>query len=884
MIVVRFAGCAGLLCLSMVACGSATATNPLALPKAGHHELRVLSPTVIELFLVTTKAAQTTPITQWNFALEDGKPNLPSTNAFAVLANNQTVTVTHVGFKRRVLYAPLKARDLRIGNYLYLELATPLPPGVEVVVKDRGSATHLKGLQFNSPVDPLRYSPVLHANETGYLPGWSKKGMVGYYLGSAGELQIKDARGELPKFALISTATGATNFQADLKERSERGFNFNTYRRVYEADFTAFNTPGEYRLFVPGLGSSFPFQIGDEVAGWTARTYALGLYHQRCGTNTAMPFTRFVHAACHTAPAAVPDLTFTNTQRMLGESTDGAEKLPRHKAPQLKNTAASLYPFVRKGKIDVSGGHHDAGDYSKYTINSAGLIHSLVTAVDAFAGVAELDNMGIPESGDGKSDVLQEAKWEADFLAKMQDDDGGFYFLVYPQDRRYEGDVPPEEGDPQLVWPKTTSVTAAAVAALAQCASSPTMKKQFPQAAELYLTKAKKGWDFLKRALAKYGEDGAYQKITHYGNEFLHDDELAWAACELFLATGDDDFHKELTKRLDPSNRATRKWTWMGMYEGYGCAIRSYALATRAGKAQGRRLDIGFTKRCENEILAWADELMRWSEDSSYGTSFPEPTKRVRSAGWYFSPDQAFDIAVAMQLDFPKLKDPRPQYAEAIMANLSYEAGRNPVNVTYITGLGWKRQREIVHQWAQNDRRVLPPSGVPLGNVQGGFGWLEHYKQELGALTFPPDSAEGSGPHGSGPFPFYDRWGDSFNLSQEFVILNQGHGFATWAWVFAQTPLAKQPWKPAAIQITKDSAANAKQDNLRLTLTGADAKDARILWEAEGAEPTFGTELNLHAAHPSWAEVEAQLPDGRLAFAVTNFTTARGTTRTAQRK
>src|SRR5256886_3457186 len=54
----------------------------------------------------------------------------------------------------------------------------------------------------------------------------------------------------------------------------------------------------------------------------------------------------------------------------------------------------------------LSGGHHDAGDYSKYTINSAALIHYLVFAVDAFEGVGELDNLGIPESGDGKSDLL----------------------------------------------------------------------------------------------------------------------------------------------------------------------------------------------------------------------------------------------------------------------------------------------------------------------------------------------------------------------------------------------------------------------------------------------------------------------------------------------
>ena len=67
----------------------------------------------------------------------------------------------------------------------------------------------------------------------------------------------------------------------------------------------------------------------------------------------------------------------------------------------------------------------------------------------------------------------------------------------------------------------------------------PKFKKQFPEAAALYLKKAKAGLGFLERAIAKHGKDGAYQKITHYGNEFMHDDELAWAACEMFLATGE---------------------------------------------------------------------------------------------------------------------------------------------------------------------------------------------------------------------------------------------------------------------------------------------------------------------------------------------------------
>lgn len=44
-------------------------------------------------------------------------------------------------------------------------------------------------------------------------------------------------------------------------------------------------------------------------------------------------------------------------------------------APQLTSESTQLYPFVRTGTVGVSGGHHDAGDYSKYTIDSAQFIH-----------------------------------------------------------------------------------------------------------------------------------------------------------------------------------------------------------------------------------------------------------------------------------------------------------------------------------------------------------------------------------------------------------------------------------------------------------------------------------------------------------------------------
>jgi hypothetical protein len=858
--------------------------NPLAIPRPGDCWLCCLSPTVLELTLITTKTPDPAPPEQWNFAGDYQPASLPNPQAFLVTVAGKTQIVTSVGFKRRVVYAPLKHRDLRVGNYLYLKLAQPLSDFQTIEVRNPDAKLWPPSAHFTTTVNPLRWSPAIHVNETGYLPGGPKKAMVGYFLGSLGEMNCVEVsvkhpnengpeRRQPPLFKLLETQSGKEVYRGHLTSRPDRGFPFTSYQQVWEADFTEFKAPGDYRLLAPGLGASFPFFIDDGIAAAFTRTYALGLYHQRCGTDNALPFTRDTHGPCHTAAANIPtpESAFKFTWNTIAEKSADFAGNPRHKAPQLKNEASQLYPFVEHGKIDVSGGHHDAGDYSKYTINSAALIHHLVCAVDSFPGAAALDNLGIPDSGDGKSDLLQEAKWEADFLSKMQDEDGGFYFLVYPREREYENDVTPDHGDPQVVWPKTTSVTAAAVAALAQCASSATLKKQFPQAAAQYLRQAKAGWAFLEHAIAKHGKDGAYQKITHYGNEFTHDDELAWAACELYLATGEPGYHKQLLAWLNPSTD-TSKWGWWRLYESYGCAIRSYALAVQAGKVKREQLNPALLTRCENEIVAAAQDQLHRAQDSAYGTSLPEETKRSRSAGWYFSGDAAFDLAVACQLDFPSLNDPRPKFLEAILSNLNYEGGCNPVNICYLTGLGWQRPHEIVHQYAQNNRRTLPPSGIPIGNIQDGFGWIAPYGKELGRLSFPRDGDN------MAPYPFYDRWGDSFNLCTEFVIVNQARSLAYLAWLMAQTPLKNQPWRSAPGRITGLPAVSpvAKLVTAKVEAPGITLERARVVWEASDQEPAMGAIFRFKpvTSGQQWVEAEAQLPDGRRVFAVTNFSAA----------
>ncbi|MDB6121028.1 MAG: hypothetical protein JWQ71_21 [Pedosphaera sp.] len=52
----------------------------------------------------------------------NGNLTAPNPSQFVVTADGQIVSIQSVGFKRRVLYAPLNHWDLRIENHLYLQV------------------------------------------------------------------------------------------------------------------------------------------------------------------------------------------------------------------------------------------------------------------------------------------------------------------------------------------------------------------------------------------------------------------------------------------------------------------------------------------------------------------------------------------------------------------------------------------------------------------------------------------------------------------------------------------------------------------------------------------------------------------------------------------
>ncbi|MGZ5544253.1 MAG: cellulase N-terminal Ig-like domain-containing protein, partial [Limisphaerales bacterium] len=326
-----------------VAAGCTRAANSNPVPASGSTTLTILSPNLLELTLITVKAPDPARVPQWDFVDDKFQFVAPDVAQISVKAGARQISVKRIGFKRRPIYIGFKKRDLRVGNHLYLELEQPIAENEAVEVMNPDGKLWRSDQRFAAKADPMRVSPVIHVNEEGYCPAWPKQAMVGYFLGNLGEMDVPTEKG----FSLADAA-GKNVFTGKLMVRSDTGYDYSPkpYQEVYEADFSGFKTPGEYRLQVPTLGVSFPFRIDDGIAADFARTYALGLYHQRCGTSNELPFTRFTHAACHTRPAEVPGMTFAAVNEELANMTGDAHENKRHTAPALKNVAASLYPFV----------------------------------------------------------------------------------------------------------------------------------------------------------------------------------------------------------------------------------------------------------------------------------------------------------------------------------------------------------------------------------------------------------------------------------------------------------------------------------------------------------------------------------------------------------
>ena len=628
----------------------------------------------------------------------------PDNEAYAA---QQKVAALVSSSRTRAIRVALRKDLLVKATCIFLKLPKPMLNGktYQVQVGDIGpQIPALPPLVFD---DRRQTNDNIRVNQLGYLPGYAKYAYLGQYVGKPGGMAFA-----AKQFELLD-ADGKSVFTGQVKRRGVGDELVG--QTVYELDFTAFDKGGTYRVHVPGVGLSYPFDIGP--AAWTPAYVNLmrGNYHQRCGMDIDNEYTRHARPACHLDDAwleqAVEKLKFVNPKNPLYPTKYDEKK----------------HPAVR--------GHHDAGDYGKYTTSGCGYVLSILAAYDAFGDKFQEDNLRLPYSGNGIPDLLEECKWELDWLQNMQDEDGGVFGVIKPNTGGYEHYMPPAEAH-RLFYPKDTVFTAAYAAALAHAARSPMMRKYYAQDCDRYLAKAKKAWEWLEK-------NKTYVHYFHYGSTFEDWDELCWAAVELYATTGQDKYHQYFLKNFDPGRK---HWGWWPLLEGVGYATECYLFLKDLAK------DAAMEAKCKTALREACDKYMKDADAFPYRMSMPGDSIKHGTYGWYF-PASMFGYHLLMGYAL----DGKKEYLQCALNNFSYEMGTNAFGYFLQTGLGQKRNIELVSDVSTSDGITEPVPGLPLGIGTPGFYWLAKYGKAVGEGTYPDD------------WPLMNRWYDGFNVQSEYT-------------------------------------------------------------------------------------------------------------------
>lgn len=284
--------------------------------------------------------------------------------------------------------------------------------------------------------------------------------------------------------------------------------------RAWQFDFSTVVTPGRYRIRDQQSGyESVPFAIAPNLYKPILVQAVRMLYYQRAGFPKD---ARFAGAA------------WADKASHLGPGQDSEARL--YSAKNDPSTARDLH-----------GGWFDAGDFNRYTRWSGdyvvGLLHAYNENPAAFT-----DDFNIPESGNGIPDLLDEVKWEIEWLKRMQNDDGSLLSVIGSA----SGSPPSAATGPSFYGPATTSSTYAGAEAFAYAAKTYAQFPVFqPFTADLK-ERAIKAWQWAQAHphVLFYNNDprdrsqglaAGQQEVDDYGREM---GAVAAAVC-LFDLTGD---------------------------------------------------------------------------------------------------------------------------------------------------------------------------------------------------------------------------------------------------------------------------------------------------------------------------------------------------------
>ncbi len=311
---------------------------------------------------------------------------------------------------------------------------------------------------------------------------------------------------------------------------SEGSYDKATGLRLQHGDFSGITEPGMYRIEVTSGErhyESAPFRIGADVYSDVEKAVVHMLYLQRCGSELPEEYAgAFAHPACHTGEALV---------------------------------------YGTEETRDVSGGWHDAGDYGRYVVSGAKAAADLMLACTEFG--MDGDDLGLPESGNQVPDLLDEVRYELEWMMKMQDPQtGGVHHKVTCA--AFPGEVMPQEETEQLILsPISTAATGDFAAVMAKASRLYTAYD--PEFASQAYQAALRAWDYVKNLNDSTGFVNPEEITTGEYPDRGTGDEIFWAAAELYLS-GDDVSAEDLLEHCPDYLRPGLGWqriTTYGIYD-----------------------------------------------------------------------------------------------------------------------------------------------------------------------------------------------------------------------------------------------------------------------------------------------------------------------------
>ena len=446
---------------------------------------------------------------------------------------------------------------------------------------------------------------------------------------------------------------------------------------VQTFDISAVKKPGTYRLFRGGEYVGTPIVVGKNVYDELVKASLKWFYYQRSSMALEPQYAgKWARAAGHKDDKVI----IYGTDKATGGK--GAGKT-----------------------IKSARGWYDAGDYGKYIVNSGITVFTLLEIYEHFPKYADSLTWNIPREFPKYPELLEEVRYNLDWMLTMQDKDGGVYHKV--STLKFSGSVMPEN-DKALRYAIIKNVTATLDFAAVMAQASVVYAYVDKAYADKMLKAAEKAYAWAKKnpeAFYKQPDDvqtGSYAPGDENGK-----DEFRWAAAELYRAKAVAGAKAEKAAGEYLNDLKANAFTANGAWWGDVNMLAAFRVALDSAD-----FDAELVAAAKKVVLNEANNLRAVGDTSAYRLpAFPW--------SWNWGSNSAM-ANNGIVLVHAYLLTGDKSYIDGAQQCLDYLLGKNPHDITYVTGFGYRSPHNPHHRPSESDFVDDPVPGMLVGGPHLG--------------------------------------------------------------------------------------------------------------------------------------------------------------------